>query len=171
MDKLKIILENLYQYLYRNPIVPTPVVETPKLVIKSNREKLLDIAIANYGIDPTPKDEQPDEFACVHSLTTIVKQLLPDFKVIVYTPDLVIQLQNDNRFKEVLEFKPGNIIISATSTGNGTIVGHTGIISNNGKVLSNSSATGLWFDKFDLMSWIERYSRRGQLALYVFELQ
>jgi len=80
-------------------------------------------------------------------------------------------IKKDTRFKETTEFKTGNIIISPTKSGAGRIVGHVGIIGKDGKILSNSSSTGLWFDKFDNISWIDRYSRVGGLNMYIFELK
>lgn len=173
---MKNFLQNLFKSLQKETIVEKVVekivyVDKPVPVVpKTNREKLLDIAISAYGTDPTPKDEQSDEFACVHSLTTLLKKLFPDFPVMTYTPTFLTKIRSDLRFKEVKEFKAGNIIISPTNSGNGIVVGHTGIIGLGGKIYSNASSSGLWMDKFDTISWIERYSRQGKLSLYIFEL-
>lgn len=175
---MKEIIKNLYYALFKEDLIQIQTKEV-KVYIKeetpkpprTNRDKLLELAIFHYDTDPTPKDEHPDEFACVHSLTTILKKLLPDFKVISYTPDLLKVLQKDTRFKPTTEFKEGNIIISPTLSGNGTVIGHTGIIGRDGKIYSNASSTGLWYDKYDLISWIDRYSRKGGLSLYIFEIQ
>ena len=168
---MKELFKNLYYAFFKEELINTVYVEKeiPKPV-KSNREKLLDLAIAHYNTDPTPKDEQPDEYACVHSLTTILKKLVPDIEIMIYTPTFLKALQKDKRFKPTTEFKEGNIIISPTLSGNGTIVGHTGIIGKEGKIYSNASSTGLWYDKYDNVSWISRYSRQGELELYLFEL-
>lgn len=171
---MKNFIQNFLKALQTEKIVEKIVyVEkpyVPPIVIKSNREKLLDIATSALGTDPTPKDEQPDEYACVHSLTTLMRNLIPDFPIMTYTPTFLTKLQSDLRFKASTELKEGNIVISPTNTGNGQIVGHTGIVGKNGKILSNASSTGLWSDKFDTISWIERYSRQGKLSLYIFEL-
>ena len=161
---MKELIKNVYKYYYPEDF------KIPIIVPKSNREKLLDLAYSVLNTDPTPKDEQPDEFACVHSLTTILRMQLTDFPIMVYTPILLGYLKEDKRFKASNEFKAGSIIISPTNTGNGSIVGHTGIIGRNGEILSNSSATGLWSNKYTIPSWIERYSRQGRLSLYIFEL-
>ncbi len=155
--------EDLIQYIER----PSP---TPIVIPKMNGDKLYEIAIKYMGIDPTPNDEAEDGNACVHSLTTILKKLLPDFPVLTYTPTFLQTLKKDPRFREIAEFKKGAIIISPTNTGNGTIIGHTGICGENGKIMSNSSATGLWSDKFDQINWIKRYSQLGGLDLHIFEL-
>lgn len=165
-------LKELYKNLYHEDLVQ--IIEKDCLVTpvspKTAPERLYDLAMTFYNIDPTPKDEQPDEYACVHSLTTIVKNMLPDFPVMTYTPTFLEYIKGDKRFKPTTEFKTGNILISPTETGNGSIVGHTGIIGKEGKILSNSSATGLWTDKYDSVSWIERYSRKGGLSIHLFEI-
>ena len=172
---MKQLIKEIYYAIYNEELITTKEVfikvpvENPKPP-KTNREKLLELAIFHYNTDPTPKDEQPDEFACVHSLTTILKKLLPDFGIETYTPTFLEKLKKDKRFKLTNEFKEGNIIISPTLSGNGTVVGHTGIIGKEGKIYSNASSTGLWYDKYDNISWIDRYSRKGGLSLYIFEV-
>ena len=146
-----------------------PTIPEPVIIPKTNGERLYDFSMGFYSIDPTPKDIQPDGFACVESLTTIL-DLFMGYPLMTYTPTFLEYIKKDIRFKPTTEFKKGVIIISPTGTGNGKIVGHTGIIGENGKILSNSSLSGLWFDKFDQVSWIERYSRQGNLSLYLFEL-
>lgn len=169
---MKDLIKQIYKALYNEDLVQ--VVEkdcpVPPPPIKSNREKLYDFAITFLNTDPTPKDEQPDEYACVHSLTTILKLYLPDFPIMTYTPTFLTKLKGDSRFRPTNEFKEGNIIISPTGFGNGSVVGHTGIIGLNGEILSNSSATGLWSNKYTTLSWIDRYSRTGGLPVYLFEL-
>lgn len=148
------------------PEYVAPVVE------KTAGEKLYEFSLNFYDTDPTPKDIQPDEYACVESLTAILSVYFKgDFKSMTYTPTLLEYLKTDKRFKQSLEFKTGSIILSPTKSGAGRIVGHVGIIGKDGKIFSNSSATGKWFDKFDIISWIDRYSRVGGLDMYIFELK
>ena len=166
---MKELIKKLYEALFLEKL--EKIVEIPcPIKPKTNNEKLLELALSYYNTDPTPKDEVNDEVSCVFSLTTIIKKLLPDFPIMDYTPTLLKYIQNDKRFIKTTEFKEGNIIISTTKTGNGTRMGHCGVVSKNGKILSNSSATGLWTDKYDNLSWIQRYSREAQLSLDLFEL-
>ncbi len=168
---MKTLLENIYKYLFTLDLQQQPLpVTPPKEKPLSNREKLLNIALEAYGTDPTPNDVQDDQFACVESLTTLLHKLYPDIPIMTYTPVLLKYLQKDNRFKPTSEFKEGNIILSPTLSGNGKVVGHVGLIGKGGKVLSNSSSTGLFLDKYDCVSWVQRYSKLGQLDLYLFEL-
>jgi hypothetical protein len=168
---MKEFLQSIFKSFQTEKIVEKIVyVEKPiPIILKTNREKLLDIAVASLGIDPTPKDEVDDEVSCVFSLITIMRKLYPDFPILTYTPNFLKQLRSDKRFKETTEFKEGNIIISVTATGNGKVMGHTGCLAKNGKILSNSSSTGLWSDKFDNITWIQRYCIEGQLLTYLFE--
>lgn len=145
--------------------LPIPVPE------KTAGEKLYEFCMQYYNTDPTPNDVINDEFACAEAISTILNKHLGNFPTIVYTPKLLEHLKNDTRFKETTEFKTGNIIISPTGSGAGRKTGHVGLIGKDGKILSNSSSTGLWFDKFDNVSWIDSYSRQGGLLLYIFELK
>ena len=167
---MKEFLKSLYKALYNEDLVKTVTIEVPPIKQKTNSDKLCDIAYKWYGKDPTPKDEVSDEVSCVFSLTTILREIVPDFPILSYTPDLLKQMMLDTRFKVSKEFNEGNIVISVTNSGNGRIMGHTGIVGHNGKILSNNSETGLWLDKYDISMWIERYSRQGGLVLYIFEL-
>lgn len=173
---MKNFIQNLYKTLFQEDLIKTvEKTVTVKEVVEKKPEKtpgdrLYELARSYYQVDPTPDDKQPDDVACVASLTTILRRLLPDFQYQTYTPIFLSQIQKDWRFKPTTEFKKGNIIISPTGTGNGSIIGHTGICGEDGKILSNDSATGLWLDKYDNLSWIQRYSRQGKLALYLFEL-
>lgn len=171
-DSLKLLIENIYKYFFREDLLK-PIIEvkpSEPVVVKSNREKWLDIAVKAYGIDPTPNDEVDDTVSCVFSLTTLIKRFMPDFPIMTNTPEFVKYIRTDKRFKPSNELKQGNIIVSVTGTGNGSIIGHIGIVWKDGTILSNSSATGLWSDKFNTISWIDRYSRRGGLDLFIFEL-
>ena len=171
---MKEFIKELYKSLYKEDLIKTETIyieKKPPVIEKTNREKLLDFALTFYNVDPTPKDEVDDEVSCVFSITTILnKYFKGDFKVIDYTPDLVGQLYLDKRFKLSNEFKEGNIVIFATKSGNGKVMGHVFMVSKNGKMLSNNSATGLWQDKYDIPMMIERYSRYGQLKMSIFEL-
>lgn len=167
-------IKEFYKSLYKEDLIKTETIyieKKPPVIEKTNGEKLLDFALTFYGTDPTPKDEVDDEVSCVWSLTTILnKYFKGEFKVIDYTPDLVGQLYLDKRFKLSNEFKEGNIVVFPTKSGNGKVIGHCFIVSKNGKMLSNNSATGLWQDKYDIPMMIERYSRVGQLRTAIFEL-
>lgn len=163
---MKQFLESIYKSLYGIDIVKPhlcPVVEKPE---KTNSEKLYDFALTFYNTDPTPKDEINDEVACAEVVSTILNKYLKDFPIITFTPDLLNYLKKDIRFKEVTEFKTGVIILSPT----GFTTGHVGIIGKLGKILSNSSSLGIFTDKFDCVSWINKYSKLGQLDLHIFEL-
>lgn len=165
---MKELIRKLFKSVYKEDLVQV-IKESCPVPAKTNREKLHEFFITFANIDPTPEDKVPDEISCVYSLTTIISKFIP-FPILEYTPNLLSYLKSDKRFKETSEFKEGNIILSVTKTGNNSIMGHVGCISKGGKILSNSSATGLFTDKYDLVSWVERYSRQGQLAVHIFEL-
>lgn len=173
---MKELIQNLYRIWFKEDLIKTvETTVTVKEVVDKQPEKtpgdrLFEIAKPYYQVDPTPDDKQPDEVACVANVTTIIRKIFPDFQYQTYTPTFLSQIQKDWRFRLTTEFKKGTIIISVTNTGNGSIMGHTGICGEGGKILSNDSDTGLMLYRYDNLSWIERYSRQGKLKLYLFEL-
>ncbi len=69
------------------------------------------------------------------------------------------------------EVVPGTIIISPTGLGTNPQMphGHVGIVSSDGKIMSNTSATGLWMENYDLVSWHERYAVGGGYPVKFFK--
>jgi len=70
---MKNLLISLRKIFYKTDVTkPINCPEyVPPVVEKTSGEKLYEFCMQYYNTDPTPKDEQPDEFACVHSITTI----------------------------------------------------------------------------------------------------
>lgn len=161
----KIIIEIFYGDMEEpitqpvEPIVPkTPIGETLALIAENF-----------IGTDASPKDTADDELACVDSLTLIVKYVFPDFRHILSTQGLKKELDDSHHFKPTLELKRGNIILSVTDTGNGTVRGHCGILRSPTRIMSNTSADGLWKDNYSLDAWIQRFRVKGGLKIYVYE--
>lgn len=143
--------------------------QTLDLYIKCFNKTLLSLAKEYLGKDASPNDVAPDSLGCSDSVSTIIKQILPDFPIIVSTAELFKYLDKDKRFQRTTELTPGNILISPTGYGNGSITGHTGIIGED-CIYSNNSNTGLWDKHFTIKSWVARYRTQGKLPLYVFKL-
>jgi hypothetical protein len=119
--------------------------------------------------DPSPNDEIEDDVACVHSLGNVIRTVTT-FPAIYGTYAALDYFKKSPDWKGTLNLEPGNVIINATGTGNGSIRGHCGIILENGRIASNNSATGLWTDFYTLDSWKARYRIKGGMKTYVFEL-
>lgn len=151
--------------------IPTKVTEEPmkeEIKEKSNREILLEASRQFVGEDASPDDMVDDALGCAESVSQVIRCLYPDFPIIPGTYSLNQHLARDNRFMGTLNLDPGNIIVSPTGTGNGTIRGHTGIIGENGRIYSNNSFTGIWELNYTIESWVRRYRTMGALKLYVY---
>ncbi len=86
--------------------------------------------------------------------------------------DSTIELNDFCRkhWKATLNFLPGNVVISVTGTGNGTIThGHAGICGKAGNIMSNDSATGLWQQNYSVVSWVKYYRGKGGMKVLVYE--
>lgn len=161
-------LDLIYSILGITKVEMPPIVPIPP--IKPAREYILDVAETYIGKEASVKNLAPEELGCAESVSHILHKCFADFPDdITYTATLYSLLQQHPNFKRVLDFKPGNVIISPTGYGNGKVVGHVGIMGRDGIIMSNNSNTGLWDTKFDLPKWIARYRNKGGLPIYVFE--
>lgn len=148
------------------PIAPV-VVPPPQ---PTTREKLYVVARKSLGIDVSPSDNAPDDLACVESLCQILGKVGIETPKTLSTLTFYNWLKKSPRFIQTTENKVGNIIISPTGKGNGSIPhGHTGILGESGWILSNDSATGMWLENYTLQSWIARYRTKGGYPIYYFE--
>lgn len=134
------------------------------------RECLFKLAKENLGRDITPEDKIPDEVACAESVSALLKKIDPSFPIIPHTATMHKFMKSSSSFKNTLELAPGNIIISPTGYGNGTIRGHVGVILEGGKIASNNSNSGLWEDYFTITTWVKRYRGIGGFPVVVYEL-
>ena len=64
----------------------------------------------------------------------------------------------------------GNIVISPTGMGDGSIRGHVGIMGKNDVIMSNDSRTGKWMANYTIETWRERYSRKGKMPVYFYKV-
>lgn len=173
LSKLAEVLVHLKSLLAtpsKDPIKPMP--EPIPEPIENLNSKLVRIAdaLTLLNIDVTPKDKIPDEVACSESLCEVINKVCK-FPIIPYTPDLVRTLKLDSRFEGTLDFNEATIIVSPTGTGNGSIVGHCGVIGTNNEIISNNSRTGKWEYNFTIDSWKARYSTKGGLKLLLFRFK
>jgi hypothetical protein len=137
-----------------------------------NRVKLYLSALQSLGVDASPLDEAPDEYGCADSVSQIITKTFPNaIKGSVSTAELYKQLSTSKDFIKVSQFKFGDIIISPTGSAKslGAIsVGHTGIVGEDNKIMSNSSATGTWLENYTIQSWVDRYRGLGNFPIYFF---
>lgn len=132
-------------------------------------KSLLAAAKVALGTDASPDDNVPDELGCAETVSTLIGQVV-DFPVLTGTWTLWDRLRSDERFKEVTSPEPGDIVISPTGTGNGTIAGHVGIVAEYGRIMSNDSADGTFDQNYDLETWRQRYAVKGGFPVYYYRL-
>ncbi len=78
---------------------------------------------------------------------------------------------DSKRFIQTYDVEVGDIIISPTGYGNGKISnGHVGIISDNGKIMSNNSSNGQWDEHLDSAGWQLRYAMSGGYPVFYFRV-
>ena len=136
-------------------------------------ELLYRTALSFIGTDPTPRNEVDNDVACAASLNAIhTKAFGEPIGGGASTYWLYFALKNHKKFTEVTEPKKGDVILCYTgqpgSGQNGVLRGHTGIVSTNGQIMSNTSATGLWQANYNLFSWTYRWGTLGKYKIYYF---
>lgn len=152
-------------------LLPTPSPQAPQpLTEPITREKVYKIARESVGVDVSPSDTAPDDLACVESVCQILAKAGIETPKTLSTLTFYNWLKKSPKFKQTTEEKRGNIIISPTGKGNGSVKhGHVGIFGDNGWVLSNDSPTGLWLENYSLQSWVARFRTKGGYPIYYFE--
>lgn len=169
LAQFKKVLEALSKALSNFlPTYETPPQELPmNLPIK--REHLYEVAKESIGQDISPRDIAPDNLACVESLCKIIQKACPElqFPTLLSTRSLFEYLERSVSFTPVESPLYGDIILSVTGSGNGTVAhGHCGIYGKKW-IMSNDSRTGSWEANYLPESW-ERYfrGRGGMQTLY-----
>lgn len=134
-----------------------------------HREKLYRVAIGNVGIDVTPEDIVPDEYDCANSVSTLLAKAGYSIGSYWLTTDMYRVLTNHSSWRKVDAPKRGDIVISPTGWGNGKLAnGHVGFVSDNGKIMSNTSADGKFRENYTLESWRARYVGIGGFPMVYF---
>jgi len=145
------------------PVTPVKPQEPPRLRIYRR-------AIECLGKDISPRE---DELGCAEAISTgILHPLFPEFPAGILSTQVLYKLLTDKRygFKSTLDLLPGNIILSVTGQGNGTIEhGHVGVLGYGGEIMSNDSRKKLFLKNYSLDGWIERYRKHGGYPILVFE--
>jgi len=138
----------------------------------SNKKELLfEAALSCIGKDVTPSDTIDDEVACAETVTTLINTLIP-FPIVPGTWTLLEKLKNSPAFTAgEWGSGPGTIVLCATGTGNGSMRGHVGILSRDEKIMSNTSADGIWRENYTKESWIRRYTEQGGMQVHFFVIK
>lgn len=141
-----------------------------EILSKKKREVIYATAISCLGVDVTPDDIVSDEYDCADTVTTIVKRALGAFpEGSISTYSMYRSLLTSTSFIRVDTPLEGDILISPTGYGNGKLSnGHVSIMGKEGKIMSNSSSTGLFTQNYTLETWRNRYVDIGGYPMMYF---
>ncbi|MEK7578267.1 MAG: hypothetical protein AAB456_00915 [Patescibacteria group bacterium] len=149
-----------------------------KLIVDKNvqteaTKKLHITALAWKGKDVTPLDDKvpsgvPDDVACVEVLNQLCKMAWGEPAGGGNSTYLLYYaLKDSKKFVEVTNPLPGDIILSPSGFGDPASLvksGHTGVVTNDNKILSNISYgidAGKLGDVYDLWSWQYKWGKAG----------
>lgn len=137
----------------------------------NKRDILFRYAKSQIGKEkPGIPDTAPKEVNCVEALNQIgIECFGKPFCFGASTITLETVLKSSYRFQEVsiIDARPGDIIVSPTA---GKMIGHTGIVSDEGRIMSNKSATGLWSDHWTVVDWCRVYGKEYGLSVRFFRV-
>lgn len=151
---------------------PTPEPQ-PEPVSSVSPADMVYASAKNYlGHAISPQDP---ELGCAEAVCNVLHAVFSDFPgenvagPILSTAVLYQTLRTSPKFKQVLDFEPGDIIISPTGKGTNPAMphGHTGIVLKYG-IASNDSATGIFRENYTIQSWVERFRKQGGYPIYSF---
>lgn len=135
--------------------------------------KLFITAVCSLGTDASPNDVAPDEYGCAETVDTIHKKafgLYVGGRLTLSTAVLYSILKTSRKWRKVDDPTPGCIVISPTGYGSGALSnGHVGIVSADGKIMSNTSATGRFEENYTLDTWRKRYVAVGGFPMDFFQ--
>ncbi len=133
---------------------------------------LFSAAIKALGTDASPNDVAPDEYGCAETVYDILGTAFPfnvGFSFTVSTNQLYKGLKYCPLYSETDQPLEGDIVIYPTGYGNGQLSnGHVFIKGEGDKLMSNSSATGLFMENYTLATAKERYETIGGYPRHCF---
>lgn len=109
------------------------------------------------------------EIACSEAVTRILVELGIMPSVITGTYTLYEHLHTSIRFVRVQTPQAGDIILSPTGMGIYKH-GHVGIMDSNNRILSNSSASGIFTRTHTLASWTSYYKVNGGFPIFFYRV-
>lgn len=134
---------------------------------KSNRELLYEAAKASLGkaIAPT----EISELGCAIAVNKIHEKAFgTQIGGDTSTYRLYLALKDSPLFNEVKEPLFGDVVVSPTGFGNGTLPhGHAGYVAKHG-ILSNDSISGLFEQNYTMESWKFKYVTQGGFPMRFF---
>lgn len=132
----------------------------PEKLMPNKSDHLYDVAYSFIGKDASPKELAPDVVSCAESLSCVmIAAGVPDLHNPILGTAQLNQWLHDH-FTEVEVPELGDIVMSATGSGNGRIKGHCGVMGKH-TVMSNNSQSGLWDYHWTLDEWKKYYEIRG----------
>ncbi len=168
-------LIDLFKSLFTNfkkPMPPVVSIPTPPVELLPNRYKIYQTALLFLGRDASPLNLVPKEFACAESVSYVLQQAGFGVGIVTGTYTLREKILKSWKYDKVDSPQKGDVLISATGTGNGNIPnGHCAVLIDNNLLASNNSYTGMWDTHYTIDSWKKRYVDIGGYKMEWFSVR
>lgn len=141
-------------------------------------QSIYNAASSHLGFHLTLDDTVPHEVGCAEAVSAVLSfaGISDGAKGIAGTAALDAWMASSGLFTRITMPEAGAIIISPTGSGNGSVVGHTGVFGLYNKqypqdwgILSNDSATGLFLERWSWARWQAYYSGVGNLQCRIYK--
>jgi hypothetical protein len=134
-----------------------------------NNKIILNYIKANLGKD---LNDNFNELGCAQTVNNLLKNCLGYVAGGgASTAKMLEEIVSNPNFKEVTRYEAqaGDIILSATGTGNGKVAhGHVGFLGENGVIYSNNSAKDCLDDHWTAQAWKNYYAIKGGFSVRYF---
>lgn len=162
-------LKELINALFMRPNYQEPVIQNSINMepVKTNKEKLADIANSYIGKDASPKNLAPKELSCAEGVSNIIQELYSDFpSSVLSTAELDHFLTKSTHFAYTKFPRKGCVI---NSPRNASKNGHCGIYVTDTEIASNDSSTGRFERNYTIDSWVKEMRGNRDLKIYFYE--
>lgn len=142
--------------------------------------KIHDILLSCLDEHCTLNPQVPPDVGCAEAVSFLLAQMgiLDGSEGIAGTLALLKWVESQpSLFQEIKEPEESALLISATSTGNGFVEGHTGFFGafgiqypNDWGIVSNNSNTGLLGEQWSWTAWTRNYTHLGAIPPRIFRI-
>lgn len=160
------------------PSIPVPPPITGSSSTPNPDGEIYATAKAVLGTKQTLDANVPAEVGCGEAWSAVVKRAgVQGIPAAGFpgTATIFDWLSSNPAFELITIPEAGATIVSPTGHGNGSVEGHIGILGafsvqfpGDWGICSNSSATGLWSEKWSLVAWKTYYTNQGGIPVYLF---
>jgi len=135
--------------------------------VRTQKQKLIELATFALGTDISPLNLAPQEVSCSEGVSNLLSKVSDIPSSVLSTASLKTCLDDSQKFERITQPEDGCIIVSPRTA---TINGHTGIFLGQ-DIASNDSSDGVFKKNYTYNSWIKYFKEGKGLRIYLWRLK